>query len=670
MTKRTIFIIILLILSVLLAGVNIIWVSQGNRIPVLNNLVYLMMSQEYFGNLISGDLFSFLINRGNFHPPLPFQITSLFFLVLKPGYFAAYISQVFFVVILLMGTFLLGEHLWNEDVGFAAAILAAGFPQSAFFLKNISADMPMTAIVPLCLYALFKSDEFKNSYWTKIFFVIFAAGMLLRWNFIIYIGLPFLFVAGKALWENIREEAHRKQTLLFIAGAFVFLLLFWGGLNYFHGSPKLRSNPDAVEGLYFISLLLFICLYEATAHAVKIKIEQIKNLAGGILIFLCLTAHFTVVHLIPMKDIYKVWYWDVQFQRLIEFRTPWHFFVEFLLFSNFGIIFACFLLTGIFLYYFNKENRTLERNLMIPSMGFSILILFIQPVYESRYFLPLNPIASLIAVYWIFQLSRLPLKAAFLTVLGVLFLFYSFGWAVFPDFKPAGAFLGIITPPPDKSVERMDEFAEYFLNTYRKKPAPTSLLIGIKDDGTDDRMTPLLLLYYFRNHIIKKEQAAMLYRGADPIFPCREEPFGFLLFEKEDELEEESTDSGFYLKDKDMNEEGRERKPDEISKKNRLEGMKIHKVSADYIYICRIRNAQDRERFPYDILVQDEGSLSRQSFKEKPAFSLEVLEDTIIDVYEPAAQEESNQETSMLKLDMFKDLFLNSSFLAAALKAK
>lgn len=632
MKRLKLYLLILLIFSIFFVFVNYTWINLDRKVPILNNLVYLIMSQEYYTNLTDGDFFSFLINRGNFYPPLPFQITSFFYVISGAGYIQAVMSQAIFWLILIFSTFYLGTYLWNEDVGFFAALVSIAIPQSAFYSRGLGEDIPIAAMVPLTIFCLYKSDKFKNFPWTLFFFISFAVGMLIKWVFVVFIFIPmlaFLFIAVK---EEFQKSGTRKETILFLIISPVFMIVFISGLILLHKSSALKYSAGVMEAAYFAFIWLMLILFALLTYLIKLKSDKIKNISRGIVLFLGLTAHFTIMHLIPMREIYRVRFWNIQYKLLLPLRTPYHFFIRFLIYHNFGLIFFILLIIGIIM-YFIRNSRTYEKSLLLASMAFCIVFLYIQPIYDSRYFIPLNGIAAFFIVFWILDLKKRYIKIPTLALVILLCAFYIFGWIFVPDpVKAVGIRMGMLTNAPDTTENRMQESAEALLNLYRDDRPQKGMLIVVQDDSTGREITPLLLLYYLRKMKKMDEQAILLYKGADPVFPCRKDPWGFFITRMEEEPDESESDRMFYLKDIHKDSKGQEKDAGRsINIKDRLEGIDIDKVEAGTVYFCRFRTPHDDERFPSNLL--DVVGKKPVKYDKKPIKSIKLLKNVIIEIY-------------------------------------
>ncbi|MCE1248051.1 MAG: glycosyltransferase family 39 protein [Firmicutes bacterium] len=634
---QKIHIALLSLLSAFIIAFNFLWIFWDRKLPILNNLVYLMMCQEYHASLLDGDLFSFLINRGNFYPPLPFQITALVYTAAGKGYVQAVMSQSVFWVVMIFSVYLLASRLWNENIGFFSAFLAGVIPQTIYYSRQVGVDTPMAAMVPLTIYCLYKSEKFINTKWSILFALSFTIGMLLKWSFLPFVILPVGIIAVQALYEAFRNQETRKGALLFPLVSAVVLGLFFGILRYIYSKTELMHNAGVVETCWYVSVgvivLLFVLIY--FRFGIKLKSEAVRNLSLCLTIFFGLTAHFVIMHVIPMREIYRIWFWDVQYNLLLPLRTPYYFFVDFLIYRNFGVPFFILLIAAIVFYYLGS-GRKAEASVLPVSMLFGIGFLYFQPIYDSRYFMPINGIAAMFIALLIMRIPWKALKIP-LMVLVVLYGLYNIcGWSFAPGFFGFTKIsMGTQTPPPNRTVNNMKEGVSELLNIYRREKPDRGTLIVAKDDSEGPEITPLLILYYFNELKTADELAAMFYLGADPIFPERKEPWGFLLTELKDDKDDNDqneTDDMFYLKDIDKDAQGKEKNDNPaLSLQDRLEGVKMKNVDAGDVVLCRFRTPEKNEAFPAELLSQIHDG--RDGFGRKPVKSIKILENVIMDIY-------------------------------------
>lgn len=629
--RHIVYLLILALFCVVMTLVNYLWVSLDRSPPYCGHLVYLVMSREYMEILLRGEFFDFLINTGNFYPPLPFQISALFYLIFGYGGVQAVMSHAVFPVILVFSTFYLGSYLWNDDVGFASALICASIPQNVYLMRYAGVDIPILAMLPLCLYCLFRSDRFKNSRWSILFFVTLAVGMLLKWVFIIFILIPAGFYILLTLKNNLKDRESRGETIIFLvvlaAGAGVYYLT----LIYAHRMAPEVDMASLIETYYLTFLGVMTAIFLLLQFVVRFRSGEKRNIARGIVIFLAMTAHFVVIHLIPMKDIYDIWFWDVQYNLLLPVRTTYYFFVKFFIYANFGIPYFILFIIGIIIYFLSR-NKTPEKTVLITSVLFSVVFLYTQPVFDSRYFIPLNPVAAMFMAFWIFSIKRWFLRLPVFILMGVLAVYYFFGWAFIPSRVIAmEERLGRVTGKPYGGIYAVDEAAKTMLEIYRKETPEKGMLIVVEDDCSEIMITPLLFLYHLRNDRKADEMAAMLYRGADPIFAEKSEAWGFFIGKNEDEKDDDRQ-GGYYSKDVEKEKPGRVGEK-ETNSLNRLESSEINMVDAGTVYFCRFRDYTAEKRFPVKLLDKLKEKPEKSSISEEPAGSIRVLEGTVMDFY-------------------------------------
>ena len=632
--RRILYLIILTVFSILLVSINLLWITKDKSPPYCSHLVYLIMSREYFEILLRGEFFDFLVNTGNFYPPLPFQITAVFYKFFGYGGVQAVLSQAVFWIILIFSTFLLGSYLWDDDVGFVSAFTAASIPQNVFFMRSAGVDIPITAMVPLCLYCLFRSDKFKNTKWTFLFFISLSIGMLLKWVFVVFIFLPALIIFLWTAKDLIKNRETVKEFIIFIIAVICFMVIYYLSLIYMHGLSGKVDMANLVEVYYLIFTCLVLIAFVILSFALKSLSKVLLNISRGLLIFLCLTAHFVVIHLVSMKNIYNVWFWDVQYNLLLPVRTFHYFFIKFLIHANFGIPFFILFLVGVFVYCFSKE-KNFKKNILLLSILFAVIFLYTQPVYDARYFMPLNSIVAIFISFWIFKIKNWGFRIPIFLIMAVLAIFYIAGWMFVPEkFIKMEGRLGRVNAKPYISTNKLNEAADYILNLYRTKKPEKGLLVVADDDSSNIKLTPLLILYHLRKARKTNETAALLYRGEDPIFAEKNEPWGFFITEKKPEKDDDPNKDEFYSKDieEEMRQKGKKTKED-TDTLNRLESSEINTVEADIIYFCRFRDMKNPKKFPVELLKSLKNPPAPEDIKKEPVYTTTVLDNTIIDIY-------------------------------------
>ncbi|MCX8093589.1 MAG: hypothetical protein N3E50_05430, partial [Candidatus Goldbacteria bacterium] len=110
-------------------------------------------------------------------------------------------------------------------------------------------DLPLTSLVIMATYFLFKTDYFLNKKYCFLFFITSGLGMLVKWSFIIFIITPFIFY----IFQN-KTEYKKEQKLNLIYGFFVFLIIstpwyFYNLTTISESLLKYSFKRGAIEGL-------------------------------------------------------------------------------------------------------------------------------------------------------------------------------------------------------------------------------------------------------------------------------------------------------------------------------------------------------------------------------------------------------------------------------------
>src|SRR5262245_23278336 len=194
---------------VLLAGfvlcvtaLNQLWLSREHRPPHWDKARHLFTSLQTKDAFGSG--FHWLTDFHTY-PPLVYWVADLFYGVLgTEAIRAAVLSQTVFLAILTFSTYGIGRRLWGRRVGLLSAVYVVMSPMLISQFKDFMLDAPLTAMSALTLYLLIRCDYFALQRPSLLLGVAFGFGLLTKWNFVLYVGLPVLYVVGRSLW-SVRE---------------------------------------------------------------------------------------------------------------------------------------------------------------------------------------------------------------------------------------------------------------------------------------------------------------------------------------------------------------------------------------------------------------------------------------------------------------------------------
>ncbi len=185
-----------------------------------------LLANGVLGAILHGSEDFPLLTPSGYYPPLVPGITALLYRVAGRSYGTAMATQILFLVLLVFGTWALGNRLLGAPVGLAAALMLLAAPGIRLNAEEYMLDLPLAAMVAVSVWGLLTSDGFARRDRSLVFGVLAGAGMLTKWTFFLFLGLPVLFVLASGLADSSRLSAPRSPrwcnfALALLAGGVV-----------------------------------------------------------------------------------------------------------------------------------------------------------------------------------------------------------------------------------------------------------------------------------------------------------------------------------------------------------------------------------------------------------------------------------------------------------------
>ena len=153
------------------------------------------------------------------------------YLLFGPSRLVAYLTNIFYLGLLLGGIYLLGAHLYGRSAGLLAAFIAATFTATVNYSRDYLLEFPATAFVTLAMYALLRSEAFRRRRWGLAFGVLAGLSVLTKtMTGVFFIG-PVLF----ALVYGVRQQqltAAVLRNFLLAVGMGILVAAVWWGPNF------------------------------------------------------------------------------------------------------------------------------------------------------------------------------------------------------------------------------------------------------------------------------------------------------------------------------------------------------------------------------------------------------------------------------------------------------
>ena len=431
MTGR-VHLVLLVLLLVLVTVHNAWWISQDQLALRGDHGELLKSAHTNHKDLQELDLFLWMFNTNTSYPPLSNIVCSLLTAIFGFSVLGARLSLMVFVGVLLFSTYALGKRVFDWRVGLAAAYFSITNPLAAYFGHEYFLDVPLSAMVALSLYLLFRTERFSSHRHSLLFGLALALAWLAKWTFLLY-------VLGAALWlllAALKSWRWRGVVLLATAAVMVSLRSLVVALRPRLDGDLLRTLTidwapalaASVAGLALAALAASYLLRRRLPAPVAnlIRAAGVFLLVGGpfyVVNFRLILAHLAGSAMSRRNMPLLPESLDGLAEHLLFFSR--FFYVDFL-----AIPYTACLLFGIGLYVYSK-NYTTCRNALLATMVVALAMLYFLPDQKARYLLPLAAPAAVFSTFWLVRHTRPAyVLVPLLVLVGAL---QTGGWLLFQD---------------------------------------------------------------------------------------------------------------------------------------------------------------------------------------------------------------------------------------------
>ncbi len=485
--KTGLYITILIVFLIAYVFYLLSFLMLDHSSPGGDDMHHLRFVYDYYYNLKNYGILTFFLRPVTFYPPFAYYISTVFLFIFGHSIQAAVLSQSFFLLMLVLSVFFLGKIIKDEDLGFLSAISAITIPLVGQYSPKFYLDIPTMAVTAFAVLCLLKCEKFSNTLWSFLFFIAAAMGILTKLQFALYLAPPLAIVTVMFLSDlfkntTINEKGVNILYLLSIPVSaslgyllkrlmmdrfeplimtdVVHIAMRW---KFFHELDKPGVFELNVLKWYLISLVPIIIAF-VLVSIFKPGNKSLGNFVRGSILSVMLTWHFYGIYL------KKIIGFSVSLQGGAGITANMR---DFLILASkaMGSIFLLFLIVGICSFLFFK-NRSNESNIVFTSLIFSIIIIYLFPRKEDRWFMPLMVYAAPIAVYWFLSLKW----KYFRWVFSVVFLYFSimnpFGWIIYES---------PVTAPYKylNTIVRLElQKRNIFMSTFNYAPLPHGMDVG------------------------------------------------------------------------------------------------------------------------------------------------------------------------------------------------
>ena len=143
-------------------------------------------------------------------PPLHTMIVSNLLSWSRSYAWTVFLLNSFYLLLMTASLYLLGRDLGNALIGCSAALIMLLYPHTFFLFHMYNLDLPLAAVVTLCMYSLVKSRSFESISWTLAFSASLVWGLLIKDTFGAFLIGPVILSAIAALRRIAKQRKFRQ----------------------------------------------------------------------------------------------------------------------------------------------------------------------------------------------------------------------------------------------------------------------------------------------------------------------------------------------------------------------------------------------------------------------------------------------------------------------------
>lgn len=320
--KRNLPLLLFLIYLVFIVPI-FIWLFLDKGLPhwdMGRHLSTILQYRDLWKQLLLGQRNIFgLLGFYTYYPPLIYQLALVFFKVFGVYAKVAVLTNLVWIFILFWSVYQLSLRIYkNQLIALSSVIFLGAAPLLIGQAREFQVDLPLTAMVALSLWIIFKTEMFSNVKHSFIFGAVVGLSMLTKWTYAFYF-IPMILIY---LTYSMTVSKNRALVIIntFSAAAMATIICgYWyftnkGSLLTDFGQngvavAKLEGDPTGLSvaalSWYFkriidnyLFLPLFIVYFASLVWAL-IKKEWRHKLA---LILILTPIYYLIFSILPNKD--------------------------------------------------------------------------------------------------------------------------------------------------------------------------------------------------------------------------------------------------------------------------------------------------------------------------------------------------------------------------------
>lgn len=290
MKKITLFSVFFCALLLLVAISHIFWIRGNNSIAGIDSQNHLLFSLNFFYAfqdicalenvsffqkiVLMGKLLVCPVEQSCFYWPNTINAgAAICYSLVGVSLFAAKLSILFYLLVLLIATYLLGRFLYSSFVGLFGAFILFMYPMIFQGARQFQLDIPLTAMFALCFFLLLKTNYFRNTYYSIACGCIFGFSVLIKGQAVFFVGWSFAYMVFDIARVFMRKDVHYdmakvqvRNVLLCLVCAGAIAMMWWflhfkwalaGIFEHVFGYGKGIETTWGYRGKYSLDSLTF-----------------------------------------------------------------------------------------------------------------------------------------------------------------------------------------------------------------------------------------------------------------------------------------------------------------------------------------------------------------------------------------------------------------------------
>jgi 4-amino-4-deoxy-L-arabinose transferase-like glycosyltransferase len=147
------------------------------------------------------------------YPNVVYGLTSLWYLVFGQSLAVAKLSNLLFLAVLAVSTYLLGRRFSSREGGALAAALVVLYPAVYESSRQYGLDLPLAAMTALCMLLLVESDTLGREKLVLPLGLVTGIGILVKPQLLLFLAVPLLVVLARVLRDRTVEGPVRRRNL-------------------------------------------------------------------------------------------------------------------------------------------------------------------------------------------------------------------------------------------------------------------------------------------------------------------------------------------------------------------------------------------------------------------------------------------------------------------------